>query len=215
MRAGTELVLVFAAFAIAASACTATPTGPAASVRERLETAETPLAITTLESAGSITAQRRSSGTWVAGYVDLTVEHGDLVVTADDRGAITLERLSVDLGPIEIPKSVLGYAAQLTGVHVESKRPVRVMTTWTGDDDASATAPVDLELTWSLTIDGQTSPLGAPHLPAVPIELLLSGNGENVHAEARVLSPGIVWSWADLVKLEDLSLILAATTVAP
>jgi hypothetical protein len=214
MRAGTvlvALVVVVAAFA----ACTATPSGPAASVRERLEAAETPLAIEMSESAGSITAQRRSAGQWIAGFVELTVEHGDLAVTADDTGRITLQRLAVDLGPIEIPESVLGYAAQLTNVHVESKRPVGVKTTWTGDDDATATAPVDLELTWSLTIDGHTSPLGAPDLPEVPIELLLSGNGEVVHAEARVLSPGIVWSWAELVKLEDLSLILAAATVEP
>ena len=216
MRAGTLFVLVLAAAVTTTTACTTAPAGPAGSVRERLETADsTELAVATEASAGSITAKRRSAGQWVAGFVELIVERGDLVVTADERGAITLERLAVDLGPIEIPESVLGYPAQLTDVHVEAKQPVRVMTSWTGNDEALATAPVDLALTWSLTIDGRSSPLGAPVLTDVPIELALTGNGRIIHAEARVLSPGIVWSWADLVKLEDLSLILAATTLEP
>lgn len=211
MRAGT--LLCIALFL----GCTNTPSGPPDSVRERLESdGATALVIAPSDSAGSITAQKRTSGgAWEAGVVALTVRAGELVATADARGAITIERLSVDLGPIEIPKSVLGYAAQLDDVHLASKRPVGVTTTWTGDDAAIGTAPVDLELSWSLTIDGKTSPLGAPSLPAVPIELELTGTGAVVHAEARALSAGVLWSWADLIKLEDLHLILAAATVQP
>ena len=48
----------------------------------------------------------------------------------------------------------------------------------------------------------------------MPVELVLTGDGASVHAEVRVTSKGTFWSWADLVKLEDLSLTLAATTVA-
>ena len=207
MRAGILLSLAFAA-------CTSTSTGTPDSVRERLETGETQLVVTA-DSTGSITARRRTSGGWVAGSVELTVRAGELVATVDARGSIEIERLAVDLGPIEIPKTVLGYAAQLTDVHLESKRPVGVTTSWTGDDEARALAPVELVLTWSLTIDGKTSPLGAPSLPPVPVELVLTGDGAAVHAEARVVSAGTFWSWADLVKLEDLSLVLAAATVTP
>ncbi len=206
MRSGIAFFLVFTACA------TSTDSSPD-SVRERLMSDETDLVIATEESTGSISAQRRGAGGWVAGLVDLSVERGELVVTADARGSITIERLAVDLGPIRIPESVLGYEAELTGVHLEAERPAGVVTTWTGDDQALATAEVALELTWSLTIDGKTSPLGAPKLPPVPLEIELTGDGPVVHAEVRALSAGMFWSWADLVKLEDLSLVLTAATV--
>jgi hypothetical protein len=209
MRAGSILFLAFAA-------CTNNPAdAPPDNVRDRLSSDETALVITTAESTGSITAQRRGSDGWVAGAVPLTVEKGELAATADSRGAISIERLAIDLGPITIPKSVFGYEAQLTSVHLQARRPVGVVTTWTGDDEARATAQVDLDLTWALTIAGKTSPLGAPKMPPVPIEFVFMGDGSDVRVEARALSKGMFWSWADLVKLEDLSLSLAATTVTP
>jgi hypothetical protein len=208
MRAGIFLPLVFAA-------CANAPAGPPESVRDRLERAETPLLIATAESTGSITAQRRASGGWVAGSVDLTVENGEIVASADARGSITIEHLSVDLGTIVIPKSVLGYEAQLTSVHLEAQKPAGVVTTWTGDDDARATAEVELELSWSLTIDGNTSPLGAPRLPPVPVELEFTGDGSVVRLEARAAQTGMFWSWADLIRLENLSLVLTAASTTP
>jgi hypothetical protein len=208
MRSGI-ILLVFAA------ACASTSAGAPESVRERLESSETQLIIARAESAGSITAQRRSSGGWVAGSVALTVNDGELVASASARGAIRIERLWVDVGPIAIPRSVLGYEAQLTDVHLVAEKPVGVVTRWTGADQARATAEMELELSWSLTIDGQTSPLGAPKLPAVPVEVIFTGDGEAVHAEVRVASSGTFWSWADLVKLEDLGLVLSADTVTP
>lgn len=208
MRVGTLLFLALAA-------CAQTSADAPETVRERLESSETKLLITTAESAGSITAQRRGSGGWVAGKVELTVNAGELVARADARGGIRIERLSVDVGPIAIPQSVLGYEALLTDVHLSAERPAGVVTQWTGDDGARATAELELELSWSLTIDGETSPLGAPKLPPVPLELLVTGDGAAVQAEVRLASTGMFWSWADLVKLEDLSLVLSAATETP
>jgi hypothetical protein len=208
MRVGTI-------FFLALSACASATVGTPESVRDRLISSETELAITAAARAGSITARRRSPDGWITGSVELTVERGELVVTADAHGAVTIERLAIDLGPIRIPRSVLGYEAQLTDVHLQAARPVGVVTTWTGDDEARATAELELELTWSLTINGEASPLGAPKLPPVPIELVLTGDGSAVHAEARARSTGTFWSWADLVKLEDLSLFFAAAMVSP
>jgi len=203
------------AFIFLALAACAHGTSDPDSVRGRLESDTTELSVSTGSSAGSLTAQRRTSDGWVAGEVALTVNSGQLVASADARGQIAIQHLEVELGPISIPKSVLGYEAQLTGIHLQADRPAGVVTTWTDDDEAHATAQLELALTWSLTIDGKTSPLGAPKMPAVPVELAFTGDGEAVHAEARVLSTGMFWSWADLVKLEDLHLSLAATTVNP
>jgi hypothetical protein len=200
---------------LALAACANAPAGTPASVRDRLETDETQLLIATGDSSGSITAQRRSSEGWVAGTVALAVKNGELVVGADARGSITIDHLAVDLGPIEIPRTVLGYDARLTDVHLEARKPAGVVTKWTGDDEARATAEVELQLSWSLTVDGKTTPLGAPRLPAVPIELDFTGDGASVRVEARAAATGMFWSWADLVKLEDLNLVPAAATVNP
>jgi hypothetical protein len=184
-------------------------------VRDQLESSEAALSIATTDSGGSIKAERRTSDGWVAGMVSLSVKSGELVARAGAHGAIEIERLAVDLGPIAIPRTVLGYEAQLTDVHVEAIRPPGVVTTWTGDDAARATAAVDLQLSWSLTIDGKKSPLGAPQLPPVGLELELTGEGGDLHAEVRASSTGMFWSWADLVKLEDLTLVLGAASANP
>jgi hypothetical protein len=211
MRATTLLILACAA----CDAQSSDPTGASAeSVRERLETVETHLLVSSGDSAGSITAQRRVSGGWSAGYVDLRIENGELIASADSRGQITIEKLAVSLGPIDVPESVLGHGAQLSQVHLETTKPVYVPTTWSGEDEARGTVQLALALSWSLTVNGNTSPLGAPTLPPVPVELVVTGDGEFVHAEVRAVSAGTFWSWADLVKLENLNLILGAATVS-
>lgn len=196
----------------ACSAEVAAPSDPPASVRDRLEREATSLAVVAADSAGAITAQRRANGGWSAGLVDLRIEGGELIASADGEGAITVEQLAVALGPIDIPESVLGYGAQLTDVEVSLVAPTRLVTTWEGDDAGTAHADLDLALAWSLVNHGSTSPLGSPDLPPVPVELVVTGNGDFVHAELRVRAPGELWSWADLIKLEDLTLIVAAAT---
>lgn len=183
-------------------------------MREHLETEDARLLIAPATSAGSITAERRAHDGWHAGLVDLSIETGELVVGADGDGVITLEKLGVWLGPIEIPPSVFGNEAQLTRVRLELPRPQRLVVTWTGDDEARIATELELELSWALTVDGSTTSLGAPDLPPLPLDLVLTGNGARVHAEVRAQSPGELWSWADLVRLEDLSLILDAATPA-
>jgi hypothetical protein len=185
---------------------------PPGSVRERLERDDTALAIRSPDSAGTLTAQRRTGDEWVAGLVDLAIVDGEIVTSAASDGAITVERFAVSLGPIDVPASVLGYDVQLTDIHLETASPVRVDTTWRGDDDARGTLALDLVLAWSLTNHGETSPLGAPDLPPIPVELLLTGDAGAVDAELRLRAPGELWSWADLIRLEDLTLILAAST---
>lgn len=208
MRTGVFLVLIV-------TACAQATDEPPATVRERLSIEAAELVVTPAASGGSITAQRRTTSGWEAATVALTVRNGELVATANDRGAIIIERVALDLGPIEIPRSVLGFPAQLTDVHLASKRPVEIRTAWTGDDDATAAAAIELELTWSLTVDGQSTPLGAPALPPMPVSLQLHGDGATIRADAHALAAGVVWSWADLVKLEDLDLTLAAATRTP
>jgi hypothetical protein len=201
-----------ALFFFALTACTNRSADAPESVRDRLASGDAELVVDAAASGGTITAERRTAQGWISGSAALTVERGAIVAAADARGAIRIERLAVALGPIAIPDTVLGYGAQLTGIHLAAERPSGVVTTWSGDDLARATAQVELELDWSITINGKTSPLGAPRVPPVPIELVLTGDGEAVHADVRAPAAGVLWSWADLVRLEDLTLSLSAST---
>lgn len=199
---------------LAISAC-ADPSEAPLSVRDRLASAETQLPALSAESSGSITAKRRTSDGWASGTAAISVEHGELTLVADKRGGLSIEHLALDLGSIELPRSLLGYEARLTDIHLRSGRPTAGSTQWTGDDLARVTAQLPLELTWSLTIRGEPSPLGAPRLPPVPIELVLTGDADTLRAELSARSPGVLWSWADLLKLEDLTLFVTASTPTP
>lgn len=195
------------------SACTANvaaPEVPPDSVRDHLR-ADTHLLVSPHDSAGVITAERRASDGWQTGIVDLDVESGELVASVDTAGTVTLGQLQIALGPIAIPETVIGHAAQLTQVRIDATMPAQAETTWVSDDEGHATAQLDLALSWSLEVDGSTSPLGTPDLPPVPGTLALTGDGTHVHAELRLHAPGELWSWASLIKLEDLELVLGAS----
>lgn len=181
----------------------------AASVRERLERAPTRLLVAREASAGSLMAERRASGGWSGAVVDLAVTSGELIAEATAR-EVTLSAFSLALDDIAVPASVFGTAATLTDVRVTLAAPVTAPATWTGDDDVEVATSLALDLSWSISVDGGAIGLGAPHLPALPVELSLSGAGGSVHAELRALAPGAVWSWANLVRFTDLTLVVSS-----
>jgi hypothetical protein len=196
-------------------ACTAQERSSAEpmSMRERLTT-ETHLYVATSGSAGAITAQRRTDTGWAEQLVDLKLDGGELVTGAARGGMITLTGLEIGFQTIAIPATVIGHEAQLTKPHLHLAAPTAVTAAWSGDDSAEAGAELDLELTWSLTVDGASLPIGAPDLPPLPVKLQLIGDGARITAEIRVHAAGEVWNWADLVKLSDLELVLGAATPA-
>lgn len=216
MRVGSLLILFssLSSIPLAISACV-DPSAAPLSVRDRLASSDAQLVALAAESGGSITAKRRTSDGWASGTAALSVSHGELTLAAGKRGSLSIDHLALDLDPVELPRSLLGYEARLTDIHLRSGRPTASATHWTGDDLARVTAQLPLELTWSLTIRGEPSPLGAPRLPPVPIEILLTGDADTLHADLRARSPGVLWSWADLLKLEDLTLFVTASTPTP
>ncbi len=202
---------LLASFALSCTADVQTSDDPPASVRDRLEDGATQIDITPSDSAGAIAASRRASDGWLTGIVDLHIDSGELVVSADASG-IQIEHFELALAPIDIPTSVIGHPAQLTQVRVDVAGPVHASTTWIDDNEARGVVRLDLALSWALTIDETTIILGAPDLPPVPVELVLTGDGGAVHGVMRVESRGALWSWANLLKLEDLTLIVAGET---
>lgn len=203
---------VFALPVLLLAACgdDVTPAAPV-TMRARLAT-ETPLFITASDSAGAVTAQMRTSSGWDHGLVDLKLAGGELVARAGAGGGLSLSALSLELETITIPASLTGHAAQLTRPHLEMTAPIELAAAWTGDDSAAADATLAFDLSWELTVDGVGLPLGAPSLPPLPVKLQLSGDGSRITAELRIHAPGELWSWADLIKLTDLELVLGADT---
>lgn len=181
-------------------------------MRERLM-AETHLFVAAQDSAGTITAQRRLTTGWAEGLVKLQIEGGELVANTDGDGNLVINALEIAFQAVTIPPSVLGREARLTDLHLRLTAPTHAMSTWDGDADARAIAPLDLELSWSLAFDDTQLPLGMPRLPLLPANLHFAGDGVRIAAEIRVHAPGELWNWADLVKLSDLELALGAQTL--
>ena len=184
---------------------------PPATLRERLATEVTRLQVTTAASTGSLVAERKSEGAWIEGAVDLPYANGELVLASDGADGIILDDLQLTFAPILIPPTVFaGKMAELRDVRVDLEDAVRATAVWDGDDKVTLTAALPLILHWSISIEGGTTPLGTPTLPAVPVQLTLTG--ADAHAEATLLghAPGELWTWAGLVRLRDLDLSVAA-----
>lgn len=190
---------------------TESPDPAPATVRERLED-QTRLLVDAPLSAGTITAEHHvSGGAWEGGLVDLKVRNGEVLVSSDAKDALTLDGMQVAFDDLQIPPGVFGgHDAKMVNVRLDLKNELRAPAEWVTDDEVHLQANLEVTLNWELLLDGSAAPLGSPKLPLVPAELVLTGNGEHVNAELRVRAQGELWTWANLVRLSELTLILDA-----
>ena len=195
--------------------CAADPGSPDVSfesVRERLAAEPTRLVAAAQPAAGTIDAMRRAGDGWQDGTTPVSVTNGELVLATDSDGALRASTLAIAIDPIEIPEAVFGKPAQLADVRLVLAQPVQAAATWIDDNNVTATLAVQLDLSWSLSFATSKTPLGTQHLPALPVAVTLAGTGDHVAAQLA-LHADEVWSWADLVKLEQLQLTIVAATV--
>lgn len=190
------------------------PTPPPMSLHERLSDGPTRLQVDASQSGGVVTAEHHvAGGDWTGGPADLAISNGELILSTgkSEGGDVTFDGMQVSFETIQIPPGVFGGKdAKLTNVRFDLKNPLRSPATWAGDDEVSLDANLDVALTWTLELDGDPAPLGSPKLPAVPVELVLTGDGDDVHAALHAHAPGELWSWAGLVRLSELELQLDA-----
>ena len=196
-----------------AMGCGSTPEAPdEATVRERLAHA-TPLYVGAATGSGTITASRYTHDGWQDGATELAIADGEVDASVDATGTLALAALVIELQPIELPSDLLGQPAELRDVTLQLASASTIAATWSDDDDASATATVDLSLDWTLAVGGNASPLGTEQLQGVTIAIALTGGrGEPVTATIDANGAGELWSWADLLKLEGLSLAFDAVS---
>jgi hypothetical protein len=185
------------------------PTPTPISMRDRLAAGPIRLAIT---GTGSVTAEHRAAGDrWVGGSAGVTVSSGELSARLEDERLVT-ESFDLSLEPIELPPSLFGRPASLTGVRLTLASATGAVPTWATSERASAVLELPLDLAWSITIAGGSTSLGVQHLLPVAFDVELTGTDRGVDARLEVHEAGELWSWAALVRLSNLALSLAATS---
>jgi hypothetical protein len=198
------------------AACAATPPSSEApsfaSVHARLAAAPTQLFVSTTLDAGTLGAEHYTGSGWQSGSASLSIASGAFVASIDGSGELVAATFDVSFDPIDVPESVFGSPAQLTNVQLQLPTPTSAAATWSDADDATATVPVELSLSWALSVNGGTLPLGAQALPAMPLDIALSGDGATVTAALALHGSGELWQWADLLKLTELDLTATAET---
>lgn len=182
------------------------------SVKDRLAH-PTRLYIGGATSNGAITAERYTHDGWVSGTTPLLIAHGEVDGNLDKTGKLALGAFEVDVDPIEIPESVFGKPAQLKDVRFTLKQPAVADVVWSSDDDADITLTLALDLDATMVVDTNASQLGTQHLPPVVITTMITGNGDHIDAQLSADAKGTLWNWADLFKLTELQLSLAAASV--
>lgn len=201
------------AFVLLASACASrsgTDLDTYDSVRDRLETKPVRLYVGSEGSEGLISARRWTNAGWVAGDTAITITSGELEASADQDGRLTMSTFEVGVDSIDIPEEVFKKPAQLTDVKLELTAAASADTTWTSDDAATLTVMANLDFSWTIKVDGNKTPLGKQHLPPVPVDLTLSGDGEVVGASIGLHASGELWDWAGLLQMTALELSLSA-----
>lgn len=186
---------------------------PPNSVRDRLTTDRSTRLDVGAQVAGQIGAMERSGDGWTSTTVPLSITSGAIEMSAGDDGALALSVATVDFASIAIPPSVIDGNAKLTHIELRlANPPVALAATWQDDDHATVDATLDLALDWTFEANGGSFALGPQALPAVPVTLALSGDGEHVELTASLAQSGPVWSWASLIEFDDLALTLDAST---
>jgi hypothetical protein len=197
-----------------AAACTGVPgSGPHhGSVSERLSDAPASLYVHDEASTGSVTARRRGYDGWIYGTSQLTIDHGHVRAALDDRGELEIDQLDITIAPIRLD-GVFQKQAELQGVRLRLVETARSAATWATDDDATATLVMELDLDWSIVLDGgEPYPLATQHLPPMTVDLVLAGSGDHVDARIDLAAAGELWNWADIVQITELALSLSAET---
>lgn len=185
----------------------------ASSVREHLE--QPTRLVIGAGTAGVVTAKRwaPTEHAWVAADVPLVIEDGSIDAKVDRDGRVSITDLEIGLAPIQVPEGAIGSAATLDHLRIHPHtKPAPAATTWAGDDVATASGTLDLELAWSVTLDGTSATLGPQHLPPIEAHLAIGGDGATVDGTVELILDGPLWNWIGVIELDDLHLVVSGSS---
>jgi hypothetical protein len=182
------------------------------SVRDRLTRAPTMLSLAAADSHGTLAVRWRTIEGWQDAVVDLEILAGDVVVSADERGDVSVEMLDFDVDSLDVSITD-GSPIRLVDIRAGLLHAATGDASWIDDNTAGVSAIAALFVDWALEVDGRTQPLGQLRPPAMPLDVALIGDADAVDATLAITGTGTLWSWADLVELGDLSLTFSASSV--
>lgn len=202
------------ALTLFATACTNVPVNENSydSVRQRLTETPTSLYVHDETSSGSITARRRVGDGWDNGTTGLKIERGYVRAALDANGELAIQRLELDLAPIQL--GLFEKPAELKDVHVRLSKPVQSAVVWGSDDEATSIVAMPFEFDWSIKFADATEPypLATQMLAPSSVAFVLGGDGDHVTARIDIDASGELWNWADILQMTDISMSLDAET---
>jgi hypothetical protein len=159
-------------------------------------------------------AERKYDGAQVATPA-LPVEIGRLAMRAEYSGALVIDQLTFDVANITVGREAIPPdGVTLTDIQVRLAHPVTIDRTVWSDDGSFASGDVrfDLLLDWAiLGGSDQVFPLATQHIEGVPARLSVGlGDDGIVTATLDAETGGVFWSWAGIIELSDLHLVLQA-----
>jgi hypothetical protein len=198
-------------------ACSSTPAtdGPSfASVRERLTAEPTRLFIDSSPGIGTLEARRWSSTDgWIDGIAPVALNNGELIARIDAAGKLVVQQFDFKVDAIDLPGTLIGSPLQLRDVRVTIASASPAAIVWTSENEGTAQVSIELTLSWSLSLNGNLTPLGAQKLAPMPMDIAIAGGGDHVDATLGLHAQGTLWSWAELLELTKVDLTIAAATV--
>lgn len=148
------------------------------------------------------------------GSTELTLRGGDIALSANEDGIVTVESIRFDIGDIVISSDLLDSDLHLTNVSAQQPESRRCeVSDWSEDrETCNASLQLNLVFDWTLvTSDGHVLPLGTQELSDIPMEISLSTGRYGISATLHAESMGTVWSFANLVELYDLRFDIGAS----
>jgi hypothetical protein len=181
-------------------------------VRQLLATDGATLAVSGPASTGAIVARLWRTN-WQDYPVVLGIGDGEVALSADAAGDLVVEDLGFALAPIELSDQIFDEPTALVDLRVDlAADAAPAPTTWADADTATAAAAVTFRLSWALSVGDRVTPLGPVTLTQLPLALSVGGDAAHVDAGLELHADGVVWQWADLIELADLSLSIAAAS---
>ncbi len=141
----------------------------------------------------------------------LLVEHGAATVTGD-AGELAID-LTLAFHQVALPSDIHPGDLRLIDISVTALTPLRCQASWTSDI-AWCGGTLDVQLDWSLAEGDAVYPLGSQPLRGLTVDAAALLTGDTLTLQLAGDTEGLVWSWAGIAELRDLSLRVTASGAA-
>lgn len=147
--------------------------------------------------------------------IEVHIDEGWIAAHVDGDGTLVVDAFEVSVDDLVLGES----GGSLAGLHLADvgaslSAPVRVETEWlAGDHGVIGTAPIEVELTWSMVTErGDVLPMAPQRIDQIDLSVhaYMSSDGE-LSIELSAARPGVFWQWARTVELSDLDLEAVAS----